>query len=157
MADIVDLRATGFGALYEVDFLHLRGIERENDFHADTKRDFADRDGWRGALPAFFGNNHAFEDLEALLAAFFDFAGDADDIAGSNGREVGSSLGEIECDEFLVHIGSVMPRKKNHPSKGLRIRTSHSKRYFPFRQQCRGDMEESVSTRRKSRDTLGER
>lgn len=85
----------------------------------------------------FFGYNHAFEDLEAFFGAFFDLAGDADDIASPDWREVGATLGEIECNEFLIHIGRVIPRKKNHPMRGVRIRTSHSKRYFSFRQQRR--------------------
>lgn len=118
MSDIIDLRATSFGAFHKVDFFDLRGIERKNDLYANAERNLADGNGERGALAAFFGNNHAFEDLETLLAAFFDFASDANNIAGSDGWEVGSPLREIECNEFLIHIGTIKPRKKNHPKEG---------------------------------------
>ncbi len=118
MSDIIDLRATSFGAFHKVDFFDLRGIERKNDLYANAERNLADGNGERGALAAFFGDNHAFKDLETLFAAFFDLAGDANDIAGSDRREVSAPLGEVECNEFLIHIGTIKPRKKNHPKEG---------------------------------------
>ena len=117
VSDIVDFRATGFGALHEINLFHLRRVEREDDFYADTERDFSDGNSRRGALPAFFGDNHTLKDLEAFLGALFDFSGDAHNVAGPNRREVGSPLGEIECDQFLIHIGGTLSRKKNNPNK----------------------------------------
>lgn len=103
MADIVEFGASGFGALYELDGLYLRRIEWQDDFNADAERDFADGDDRRGALTAFFGDNHTLEDLRTLFAAFFDLSGHAYHIARSEFGEIGSAKGSVEFDKFLVH------------------------------------------------------
>ena len=153
--DIVDLRATSFGALHEVDFLDLGRVEREDDFYADAKRNFADGNGWRGALTALFGNNHAFEDLEAFFGAFFDLAGDAHDVAGSNRGEIGSPLGKIEGNQFLIHIGSITKKEKQPKQEGFVSVLATLKDISHF---VNSSLEKSVvfvSTRRKPYDTLG--
>ena len=154
MPDIVDLRATSFGALHEVDLLDWGRVEREDDFYADAKRNFADGNSWRSALTALFGDNHTFKDLEAFFGAFFDLAGDAHDIAGSNRGEVGASLGEVECNEFLVHIGSITKKEKQPKQEGFVSVLATLKDISHF---VNSSLEKSVvfvSTRRKPYDTL---